>query len=296
MKILITGNRGFVGSATQKQLEAIGHQVIGFDLMDGRDIRDAQQVEACIIQERPDRILHLAAIARFADADRDPRVAFETNVFGTRNISIAASKHHVPMVYSSTGSAIMPLNDFTPPFNETIRARGNSVYGCTKAVAESYVDNVNPHIILRYGHLYGAEKRMHGAISGFLDRMQRGLQPVLYGGEQTNSFIYIKDVVTANIKALNANWDCWNQIYNIGSKEELTTEYVFDQIKKMTGYKGKIEKKAMRTVDPSRFAFDVSKAENMLKFKAQWSFEDGLKDMLSELNLLKTKHTPKLPV
>ena len=287
MKVLITGNLGFVGHATQKLLEESGHQVVGFDVMNGRDIRDGEQVQNCISTERPDRILHLAAIARFAEADRDPKLAIETNVLGTRNLAIAAAKFHVPIVYSSTGSAIMPLNDYTPPFNEEIPARGNSVYGSTKAAGEFFIRESKPYIILRYGHLYGSEKRMHGAISGFLDRMQRGLAPVLYGGEQTNSFIYIKDVARANLLALTANWDCWNQIYNIGSSEELTTEHVFEQIKKMTGYKGKIEKKEMRTVDPKRFAFDVSKAERMLGFKATYSFEEGLDHMLTEMNLKK---------
>lgn len=265
----------------------MNHQIIGFDIMDNRDVRDIAQLENCVLAEKPDRILHLAAIARFSEADKDPKLALETNALGTMNVARVANKYHIPVVYSSTGSAIMPLNDYPPPFSEEIPARGNSIYGSTKAFGEFFIRESKPFIILRYGHLYGAEKRMHGAISGFLDRMKRGLAPVLYGGEQTNSFIYIKDVVTANIKALEAPWDCWNQVYNIGSPEELTTEYVFEQIKKLTGYKGKIEKKEMRTVDPKRFAFDVSKAERMLGFKCEWTFEKGLKDMLGEMGLLK---------
>ena len=287
MRILVTGNLGFVGNATKKLLESMNHQVIGYDIMDGKDIRDGTQLDAVVNAERPDRILHLAAIARFSEADKDPKLAFETNVLGTRNIAIVANKYHIPVVYSSTGSAIMPLNDYKPPFNEDIPARGNSIYGSTKAMGEYLIQASKPYIILRYGHLFGAEKRMHGAVSGFLDRMKRGLQPVLYGGHQTNSFIYIKDVAQANYLALTANWDCWNQIYNIGSAEELTTEYVFEQIKKLTGYKGKIEKKEQRTVDPSRFAFDVSKAERMLGFKPKYDFQKGLSDMLGEMELLK---------
>jgi UDP-glucose 4-epimerase len=287
MKILITGDLGFVGSATKKALIGAGHDVIGYDIMDGFDIRDFEQLKAIVGKMLPDRILHLAAIARFSEADKDPKLAFETNALGTMNVAKVATIFHIPVVYSSTGSAIMPLNDYKPPFNEEIPARGNSIYGSTKAAGEFFIREAKPFIILRYGHLFGAEKRMHGAISGFLDRMKRGLAPVLYGGEQTNSFVYIKDVAQANVAALTANWDCWNQIYNIGSPEELTTEYVFEQIREMTGYKGKIEKKAMRTVDPSRFAFDVSKAERMLDFKPKYTFKDGLYEMLEEMNLLK---------
>lgn len=289
MKILITGDLGFVGNETKKLLTQEKHTVIGYDIMNRYDIRDIEQLRKVILQNRPERILHLAAIARFSEADKDPKLAFETNAIGTMNVAKVAAEFHIPVVYSSTGSAIMPLNDYQPPFNEEIPARGNSIYGSTKAFGEFFIRESKPFIILRYGHLFGAEKRMHGAISGFLDRMQRGLSPVLYGGEQTNSFIYIKDVARANLAALTANWDCWNQIYNIGSSEELTTQYVFDTIKKLTGYKGKIEKKEMRTVDPKRFAFDVSKAERMLGFKPKYTFVTGLTEMLKELNLLKNE-------
>lgn len=285
MHILITGSEGFVGTETKKLLERNGHTIWEYDLMLGQDIRDREQLDGFTKDHKPDRILHLAAIARFADADADPKLAHDTNVIGTMNVVAIAKKYHIPLVFSSTGSAIMPLDAYKPPFDETIPARGNSVYGSTKAMAEYYVRQHTPHIVLRYGHLFGAEKRMHGAISGFLDRMVRGLKPVLYGGQQTNSFLYIKDVARANMLALLAPWDCWNQIYNIGSPEELTTEYVFDCIREMTGYIGEVEHVPQRTVDPSRFAFDVRKAERMLKFTPKYSFKEGLEEMLKSMNL-----------
>lgn len=282
MKILVTGNRGFVGTETQKLLEAEGHEVVGFDLMDGKDIRDSQQLEQFVLGERPDRILHLAAIARFADADKDPRLAFETNVVGTSNIAYVAKKHHIPVVYSSTGSVYMPITDFTGSIKEDWAAKGNSVYGCSKFAGETYIREVNPHIILRYAHLYGKEKRMHGLIGGFLDRINRGLAPTLYGGKQSNDFTYIKDVARANMAALAAPWDKWNQIYNIGTGEELSAEDAGKLVCELAGYTGKIEIKEQRTVDPERFLFDVSKADRMLGFKALYDFKTGLEDMFDD--------------
>lgn len=293
MKILITGNRGFVGSETQKYIESIGekssngktilrtHEVIGYDLMDGLDVRDINQFEAFVAQHRPDRILHLAAIARFSDADRDPLLAFETNVHGSLTVATIAKKYHIPTVYSSTGSVYMPIKQ-KPPITEEFEAKGNSVYGCTKYMGELYIKSLTPHIILRYAHLYGKEKRMHGLIGGFVERIQRGLAPTLYGGKQSNDFTYIRDVARANYLALSAPWDKWNQFYNIGTGEELTTEAAGKIICKATGWKGKIETKEQRTVDPDRFSFDVSKAERMLGFKAEFDFEKGLKDMFSQ--------------
>ena len=123
---------------------------------------------------------------------------------------------------------------------------------------------------------------MHGLIGGFLSRIERGLAPTLYGGNQSNDFTYIRDVARANLLALTAPWDKWNQAYNIGTGEELTAEAAGKLICKAAGYKGKIEKKPQRTVDPGRFVYDVSKASNMLNFTAEFSFKAGLKEMFSE--------------
>ena len=278
MKILITGNRGFVGSETERLLKDNDHWVVGFDLMDGFDIQDYDQLCDVIHEEQPDRILHLAAVARFADADKDPMLAFETNVDGTRNVVDVAEAHHIPLVYSSTGSVYMPIQE-KPPIKETFNCKGNSVYGCTKYLGELYVKSHTPHIILRYAHLYGREKRMHGLIGGYLDRIERGLAPTLYGGKQSNDFTYIKDVARANMLALTSPWDKWNQVYNIGTGEELTAEKAGEIICELTGWKGGVEKKEGRTVDPEHFVYDTTKAEQMLGFKAEYNFRAGLTDM-----------------
>lgn len=283
MKVLITGARGFVGSATGKLLTEAGIDWVPYDLIDGQDIRDPKQLEEYIINFNIDRILHLAAVARFADADKDPKLAFTTNVLGTGVVAKVADKHHIPVVYSSTGSVYMPIK-LEPPITEEFPAVGNSVYGCTKRMGELYIEETSsPWIILRYAHLYGKEKRMHGLIGGYLDRINRGLAPTLYGGKQSNDFTYIKDVARANYLALTAPSDKWRQYYNIGTGEELTAEAAGKIVCDITGYKGKVEKKEMRTVDPERFAFDCSKADIMLGFKAEYDFKKGMQDMFAEM-------------
>lgn len=291
MKILITGDRGFVGTETKKYIEnrlpTSLCQILGYDIMDGYDIRDAQQLEAYVQLHKPDRILHLAAIARFAEADKDPYLAFETNVLGTRNVALVAGKHHIPVVYASTGSVYMPISDMPPEtgIHENMASRGNSVYGCTKNMGEKYIEEYcNPYIILRYAHLYGAEKRHHGLIGGFMDRINRGLAPTLYGGQQSNDFTYVKDVARFNYLALTAPWDAQNQVYNVGTGEELTSEQAGDIVCKHAGYSGKVEKVAGREVDPARFFYDMRKAKVMLNFEAEYTFERGLEDMFKEIN------------
>ena len=296
MKILITGDKGFVGSATANYIHDLPkgdkknmlgeiipeQQIFGYDLMDGYDIRDHAQLDDFVASYKPDRILHLAAIARFSDADKDPHLAFETNVLGTMNVSAVARKYHIPVVYSSTGSVYMPINH-EPPITEEFEGKGNSVYGCTKYMGEEYIrKNCNPYIILRYAHLYGKEKRHHGLIGGFLSRIERGLAPTLYGGKQSNDFTYIEDVARANWLALSAPYDAWNQTYNIGTGEEITAEEAGRLVCKLAGYDGKIDVEKGREVDPQRFVFDTSKAKNYLGFEAAYTFERGLKEMFNE--------------
>ena len=278
-KILVTGSEGFVGTETIKAFEANGMEVVRYDLMLNMDIRDAVQLETCIQQTRPDRILHLAAVARFADADNDPKLAHETNVMGTMNVVRVAAKYHIPVVYASTGSVYMPIKQ-EPPITEEFRACGNSTYGCTKYMGELYIKAYgNPYIILRYAHLYGKEKRHHGLIGGFLERIERGLAPTLHGGKQSNDFTYIADVAKANYLAVSAPWDKWNQTYNIGTGEELTARAAGESVCKVAGYTGKVEVIEAREVDPQRFVYDTKKAAVMLGFTAAYSFEQGLTDM-----------------
>lgn len=279
----MTGDLGFVGKETRKFLEAQMIDVEGYDLMNGRDISDPQQFELIVSTYMPDRILHLAAIARFADADKKPKLAYETNVMGTRNVALASSKFHVPVVYASTGSVYMPIHE-EPPITEEFKVAGNSVYGCSKLLGEEYIkEYANPYMILRYAHLYGREKRLHGLIGGFMDRIERGLAPVLYGGAQSNDFCYVKDIARANFLALTATHDKWNQEYNIGTGEELTAEAAGKVIMKFAKYKGKVEKREGRTVDPGRFVYNIDKAKNMLGYESEYTFSAGLADMFSSL-------------
>jgi nucleoside-diphosphate-sugar epimerase len=79
--------------------------------------------------------------------------------------------------------------------------------------------------------------------------------------------------------ALETTWDKWNQVYNVGTGEELSAAAAGRIICDAFGYTGEIEVKEQRTVDPDRFVFDCSKAERMLGFKADYDFQRGLEEM-----------------
>ncbi len=274
--IFITGHLGFVGKPTVKRLLDLGHKVIGCDIIEGNDIRDYGRLLKMI---KPGmRILHLAAVSTFWGADADPINAFTSNALGTKNIVQAAKEKGAErVVYSSTGSVYMPIIE-PPPLTENLRAMGNSHYGCSKRLGELYLLQKNvPYVILRYAHLYGQGKEKEGAVGGFIDRMRRGAAPVLYGGKQSNDFCYIKDIVQANELALFTR--NLNEIYNIGTGEETTTEEIFKIMRKISGYNKAFEHKEQRSVDATRFFYDISKARKLLGYNPQWSLKHGLEDM-----------------
>lgn len=272
---------GFVGTETERYFQKKNVETIGYDLADGFDIRNPSLLEKVIQDTKPNHILHLAAIARFADADADPYLAHETNVLGTRNVAIAANKYRVPVIYASTGSVYMPIEQ-APPITEDFPVRGNSVYGVTKALGELYIArHAGQYIILRYAHLYGKEKRHHGLVGSFITRIERGLAPILYGGQQSNDFTYIYDIARANYLALTASSSSWNQVYNIGTGEELSAKDASNIICELMDYTDEVEIKEERKVDPQRFVYNTEKAQAYLGFQAEYSFKEGLQHMLS---------------
>jgi nucleoside-diphosphate-sugar epimerase len=278
MKILVTGSSGFVGQATLGELES-RHEVVTYDLMDGHDVRDRTQLAAVVGAYLPDRILHLAAIARFAEADADPLAAHSTNVLGTQVVAEVASARHIPLVYASTGSVYMPISA-EPPITEEFAVAGNSVYAVTKLLGELFVRrSTSPWMILRYAHLYGADKRLHGLVGAFIDRIERGLAPVLYGGRQSNDFTYIADVARANRLALEAPYDAWGEVYNIGSGQEISAHDAGALVCEVWGYGGQVRHAEARSVDPARFVYDTAKAEQRLGFRAEYDFAKGLAAM-----------------
>ena len=115
---------------------------------------------------------------------------------------------------------------------------------------------------------------------GHVDRMERGHKPTLFGGDQSNDFGYIKDIVDANILALTTtNADALNQDYNIGTGQELTTEEAFKTMRRVFGYRKEFERTEQRGVDATRMVFDISKARDLLGYEPKFSLEAGLTDM-----------------
>lgn len=292
MRVVVTGANGFVGLHTVRGLLDAGYDVLAVDLIDSELKAKFGREKHCTttainisrgdfknLIEKEDKVLHLAAIAKFGDARRNPQKAVRVNVEGTLNvIQSCIEKKAERLVYSSTGSVYS--HNVPIPIREDARREPNSIYGLTKKQAEDWIfaygENL-PYIILRYGYVYGKGKDW-GAVGAFLKRLREGKRPIVFGGKQTNDFIYIKDVVQANLLALET--EHVRQVYNIGSGRATSIKDVCELCIAAMKTDLTMEIKPARAFDFPVFVYDISKAQTLLDFDPKWNLSKGIEDML----------------
>lgn len=292
MKVVVTGANGFVGLHSVRELLNAGYNVVALDISDSKLKAEFQGNKRCTIAamdildkdlarfiKQGDKVLHLAAIPRFDVASQDPQKAVRINVEGTLNvIQTCIEKKAERLVYSSTGSVYS--RNVPVPIREDAAREPDSVYGLTKKQAEDwifYFSDRLPYVILRYGYIFGKGKDW-GAIGAFLKLLREGKRPVVFGGKQTNDFIYIKDVVQANRLAIETEHT--RQAYNIGTGRATSIKDVCELCIKAIKSNLTMEIKPAREFDFPVFVYDISKAQTLLKFDPRWNLFEGIEDIL----------------
>ncbi|MFQ6068765.1 MAG: NAD-dependent epimerase/dehydratase family protein [Candidatus Bathyarchaeia archaeon] len=292
--MIVTGANGFIGTHTVRELLKEGYNVEAVDIKTER-LKEFSNNKRCVIRnmdildedfknliEMGDKVLHLAAVARFGTAAANPQLAVRVNVEGTLNvIGACIEKKADRLVYSSTGS-VYSLNA-PVPIREDAPREPSSVYGLTKKMAEDWImfyGNQLPYVVLRYGYIYGKGKDW-GAIGAFIKKLSNNQRPVVFGGDQTNDFVYVKDVVRANMLALETQYT--NQAYNIGTARAVSIRDVCEYCIKAMKSDLKMKIEPARTFDYPIFVYDISKARTLLRFEPEWNVLDGITDMVKEL-------------
>jgi len=294
LKVIVTGANGFIGMHTVRGLLAKGYNVEAVDIGTEK-LKEFSNNKRCAIHEMDildkdfgnliemgDKVLHLAAIARFEAAEPDPQRAVRVNVEGTLNIIRACIDRKANrLVYSSTGS-VYSLSA-PVPIREDAPRDPSSTYGLTKKMAEDWImfyGSQLPYVILRYGYIYGKSKDW-GAVGAFLKRLSNNQQPVVFGGNQTNDFVYVKDVVKANLLALETVYT--NMAYNIGMGRGTSIKDVCEYCIKAMKSNLKMKIEPARSFDYPVFVYDISRARTLLRFEPEWNVLDGIMDMVKEL-------------
>jgi len=293
LKVIVTGANGFIGKNTIRDLLKKGYYVEAVDLVT-EGLKAFSNKKRCVVHkmdildedfkdliEMGDTVLHLAAVAKFDTAEANPQLAVRVNVEGTLNIIQACiEKKADRLVYSSTGS-VYSL-DAPVPMREDAPREPSSIYGLTKRMAEDWImfyGNRLPYVILRYGYIYGKDKDW-GAIGAFLKRLSNNERPIVFGGNQTNDFVYVKDVVEANRLALETQYT--NLAYNIGAGRATSIRDVCEYCIKAMKSDLKMKIEPARTFDYQIFVYDISRARTLLRFEPEWNVLNGITDMLKE--------------
>ena len=289
MTVVVTGASGFIGRHTVRELLERGYEVTGIDIGSSdvkhknlKNVRcDVVDPELSSYIDSGDKVLHLAAVSTFGAAGENPAKAARVNVEGTLNvIKSCIEKKAERLVYSSTGSVYH--KSCTVPIKEDSPRNPTSIYGLTKKQAEDWImlyGDRTDYVILRYAYIYGRGKDW-GAIGNFLKRIKRGEQPVIFGGRQTNDFIYVKDVVEANILALESEY--LDQVYNIGTGIATSIRETCRMCLEAMNSNLEMKIEPPRSFDIQMFVYDITRARLLLEFEPKWKLPNGIRDMLGQ--------------
>ncbi|HQY30742.1 MAG TPA: SDR family oxidoreductase [Thermomicrobiales bacterium] len=296
---LVTGGAGFIGSHLVQRLLADGEEVrVLDDLSTGSmdriapiqdqidfiqgDLRDPATIAAAI--QGVQYVLHQAAQPSVPLSVLDPAHTYAVNTMGTLHLLQAARAAGVERVVMASTSAIYG-NDPTSPKSEQLPPAPVSPYASSKLSTESMGAVFTKAfglecVLLRYFNVYGPGQDPNSAyaaaIPKFLDSMGRGEQPIIFGdGLQTRDFIYVGDVVRANLLAATSSAGA-GRVYNIATGTSVTILEIVHAVAERLGITPEITFAPVRMGDVLHSLADVRKAEQELGFVAETSLADGL--------------------
>ncbi|GBD97593.1 MAG TPA: SDR family oxidoreductase [Nitrospirae bacterium] len=298
MKVLVTGGAGFIGSHIVDRLVDEGYDVVVVDdLSSGKeehinkrakfyklDIRD-QELESVFQKELPDYVSHHAAQMDVRRSVSDPMFDATVNVLGTINILQNCVRYKVKKItFASSGGAIYGEQEVSPA-PETHPLRPVSPYGVTKLAGESYLyyyKNVCglDYTALRYANVYGPRQDPFGeagVVAIFIQKMLKGEQPVINGdGEQTRDFVYVGDVVEANILAMTENRT--ENIFNIGTGIETSINQIVNRLRGIIDPSVEVKHGPPKSGEQRRSVIGYTKAKDVLHWEPGFPLVNGLEE------------------
>jgi len=297
MKILVTGGVGFIGSHLVDELIKQGNEVVVLDnLSTGlkenlnekaifycEDLTNFDKILEIFNKEKPEVIFHLAAQIDVRKSVENPIEDAKINIVNALNLLELAVKYKIKhFVFSSTGGAI--YGDTKTPTFENEKENPVSPYGCAKLAIEKYLNFYNKiyglkYTCLRYANVYGERqngKGEAGVIAIFFEKMFSGENPAIFGGSQTRDYVYVKDVVNANLLALN---DDKSEIYNVGTGKETNIIEIFNKINNFFGNKFEAVYKEKKKGEQEKSCLSFEKINKSLGWKPEFDLDNGLRQV-----------------
>lgn len=304
MKVLITGGAGFIGSHVVEECIAHNYEVIVVDnFSSGKsenlpknckiydvDINDAY-LKIVFEEESPEYVIHLAAQASVMKSLEDPVFDGVTNIIGTLRVLEYARINRVKKVVMASSAAVYG-NPETLPVDEKFQLNPLSFYSLSKWSGERYAQLYESlyglsSCILRFSNVYGPRQNPlgeAGVVSIFINQLLNGEKLVIYGGQQTRDFVYVKDVAKACRTAIESSK---SGIFNISSNSETTIDELFSMTSLLAGITSKPQKYPMRIGEIEKSVLGNEKASNELNWQASHSLQEGLKETISSFHTIK---------
>lgn len=294
-KVLIIGGSGFIGCHLVNRLAKPGlKEVVVFDKYIRYDrLKPTNSVK--IIQgdiTKPDElrqvmkgidyVFQLAVLSLNACA-QNPRACLEVNVNGTFNVIEAARDAGVRKIVFSSASSV--YGDTLQIMDENHPLNARTMYGASKIAGEYFLRAFYDmykldYVILRYMNVYGPGQE-DGLIMNVLKRIKQDLPPVIFGdGSQSFDFVYVDDVVAANILAMESN--VTDEAFNIGGDEEVTVKELVFTLLELTGSNLSPEFRINEKVPMQRRVGSSEKARKLLGYAPAVPLSEGLKKVIEQ--------------
>jgi len=308
MKVFITGGAGFIGSHIAEEYLLKNHHVTVYDnfstgkmdnlqfattndklkIIEG-DTRDYPLLEQAIAGH--DLIFHQAAIASVQQSIDNPRATFEVNAGGTLNVLESARKHKVGKIIFACSAAIFGDHPELPK-SEVSPVKPISPYGADKYISETYLRLYSelysiPTVALRYFNVFGPRQDpsspYSGVISIFTTRIKANQSVTVFGdGDQYRDFIFVKDVVQANMLAAEKNSTGFEN-YNVGYGKATSLNDLLDMLKQIYKKEISVEYLPPRQGDIRESVSDNRKLRDELGFVPRFTVKKGLEELTRSL-------------
>jgi UDP-glucose 4-epimerase len=296
MKILVTGGAGFIAGPVVEGYIKAGHEVVVIDdLSGGRrenvhpaarlyevDIR-SPAVREVIEREQPEVLNHHAAQMDVRRSVADPMFDANVNIVGFLNLLEAGRAHGLKRVlFASSGGTVYGEQEQFPA-KETHPTAPLSPYGITKLASEHYLHFYAmtyglSYVALRYANVYGPRQNPHGeagVVAIFTVKLLAGEQPVINGaGKQTRDYVFVEDVVRANLLALESDY---TGPLNIGTAVETNVNVLFSHLVRESGSSASEMHGPAKAGEQARSVLDPGQALAVLGWKPKVDLAEGLR-------------------
>lgn len=294
--ILITGGAGFIGSYTAKALIEKGYRVVICDnLVTGKkenihsdavfynmNIADPK-LSTIFEKERPEYVYHFAFNVIVPKSVEDPLVDMDS-IAGSLNILKCMRKFGArKIIFSSSG--FIYGNNPNIPFKEIEPFQPISPYAIAKYTVENYLrffqkSSHIPYVIFRYATTYGPGQIM-GAMADYIRKLQANEQADIWGdGNKTRDYVYVDDVVRANILALELPLDYPDPVFNVSTQKEVTLNTLYATIARLLDKEPRPIYHPDRPGEQMRFSLDNTKLKEALHWAPMINIEEGLRRIL----------------